>query len=48
MTATEKVRMLRCATFFVVAAYAIVRLTPQNLRALLRTFYEAVPFLRLL
>jgi hypothetical protein len=30
--------MLRCAAFFVVAAYPKVHLTPQNLHALLQTF----------
>jgi len=34
MTTSKKVRMLRCATSFVIAAYVRVRLIPQNLRAL--------------
>ena len=34
MTATQKVHMLCCASSFVVAAYAKVRLTPQESRAL--------------
>jgi len=34
MTVSEKVRMLRRASSFVIAAYAKVRLTPQALRAL--------------
>jgi len=34
MTTSKKVLMLRCASSFVVAAYAQVRLTPQDSRAL--------------
>jgi hypothetical protein len=34
MTTSQKVRMLRCASSFVVAAYDQVRLTPQDSRAL--------------
>jgi hypothetical protein len=34
MTTSKKIRMLRYASSFVVAAYAGVRLTPQDLRAL--------------
>jgi hypothetical protein len=34
MRALQKVRMLRCVSSFVVAAYAKVRLIPQDLRAL--------------
>ena len=34
MTTTEKVRMLLCASSFVIAAYAQVRLNPQDSRAL--------------
>ena len=34
MTTSKKVRMLRCALSFVVAAYAQVHLTPQYSRAL--------------
>jgi hypothetical protein len=38
MTATLKGRMLRCASPFVIAAYATVRLIPQDLRALPAAF----------
>jgi hypothetical protein len=34
MTTSKKVRMLRCASSFVVAAYVQVRLTPQDSCAL--------------
>jgi len=34
MSTSEKVRMLRCAASFVVAAYVEVRLTSHGLRAL--------------
>jgi hypothetical protein len=42
MTISQKVRMLSCAAFFVVAAYPKVRPTPQNLRALPANFFETV------
>jgi len=35
--------MLRCAASFVVAAYATVRLIPQDLRALPATFLRSRP-----
>jgi hypothetical protein len=45
LSTSKKVRMLRCAASFVVAAYVKVRLTPQALRALpAETFYEAADF----
>ena len=39
MTASQKVRMRRCAASFVTAAYAKVRLIPQDLRALPADLY---------
>jgi hypothetical protein len=39
----EKVRMLRYASSFVIAAYATVRLIPQDLRALLAAFLRSHP-----
>jgi hypothetical protein len=52
MTALEKVRMLRCASSLVIAAYFYVRLIPQDSLALhlelftvpsfFATFYEVV------
>jgi hypothetical protein len=39
MTASQKVRMLRCASPFVIAAYAKVRLTPQGSHALPAAFF---------
>ena len=39
MTASEKARMLRCASTLVIAAYAKVRLTPRNSRALPADFF---------
>jgi hypothetical protein len=50
MTALEKVRMLRCASSFVIAAYFYVRLIPQDLRALPANFLQSRPdfdFLRI-
>jgi len=45
VAASGKARMLRCASSFVVAAYAQVRLTPQDLRALpAGLFRSRVPF----
>jgi hypothetical protein len=45
MTASQKVRMRRCAASFVTAAYAKVRLISQDLRALpAELFYEAVGY----
>src|SRR4030065_1630494 len=43
LTASKKVRMLRCASSFVVAAYAKVRLTPQGSRALPAAFLRSRP-----
>jgi hypothetical protein len=34
MTTSQKVQILRCASFFVTAAYETVRLIPQKSRAL--------------
>jgi len=34
MTTSEKARMLRCVSSFVIAAYVTVRLIPQDSRAL--------------
>jgi len=45
VAASGKARMLRCASSFVVAAYAQVRLTPQDLRALSAGLFRSrVPF----
>jgi hypothetical protein len=41
ITATGKVRMLRCASSFVIAAYAKVRLVPQDSRALPAAFLRS-------
>jgi hypothetical protein len=43
MTALQKVRMLRCASSFVVAAYTKVRLTPQGSRALPAELFTKPP-----
>jgi len=43
MTATKKVRMLRCASSFVITAYAKVRLIPQDSRALPAGFFRSRP-----
>ena len=43
LTASQKVRMLRCASSFVIAAYAKVRLIPQDSRALPAAFLRSRP-----
>ncbi|MBU2262041.1 MAG: hypothetical protein KKF02_08965, partial [Proteobacteria bacterium] len=43
MTTSQKVRMLRCASPFVIAAYAKVRLIPQGSRALPANFLPSCP-----
>jgi len=43
LTASQKVRMLRCAASFVTAAYGTVRLIPQNLHALPVDFLRSRP-----
>jgi hypothetical protein len=46
MTASQKVRMLRCASPFVIAAYATVRLIPQDSRALPAAFLRSRLFFK--
>src|SRR4030043_1279622 len=46
MTTSQKARMLRCASPFVVAAYAEVRLTPQGLRALPAELFTKPPLIQ--
>jgi len=43
MTASEKARMLRCASSLVIAAYAKVRRIPRNSRALPASFLRSRP-----
>jgi hypothetical protein len=43
MTASQKARMLRYASPFVIAAYPKVRLTPQDSRALPAAFLRSRP-----
>ncbi|MBA4397473.1 MAG: hypothetical protein C0394_08840 [Syntrophus sp. (in: bacteria)] len=43
LTTSYKVRMLRCATSIVIAAYVHVRLIPQDLRALPAAFLQSRP-----